>query len=105
MIFSLFQYSCSISRKENPQLTPWALVLLCAYLTARSTLPLRRQRVQTWTRFGEPSTIAATRFTFGFHMRLLRLWEWLTLIPKETPLSQYEHFAIFIFLLFGQRHS
>jgi len=43
---------------------------------------------------GEPSTIAATRFTFGFHMRLLRLCEWLTLIPKDTPLLQYEHFAI-----------
>jgi hypothetical protein len=68
------------------------------YLTARVTLPSRRQRVQTCTRRGEPSTIAATRFTFGFHIRLLRLWEWLTLIPKETPLSQYEHFAICCYL-------
>jgi len=61
-------------------------------------LPLRKQRVQTWTRLGEPSTIAATLFTFGFHIRLLRLCEWLTRIPKETPLLQYEHFAILIFL-------
>jgi len=64
------------------------------YLTERSTLPLRRQRVQTCTRRGEPLTIAATRFTLGFHIRLLRLCEWLTFIPKDTPLLQYEHFAM-----------
>jgi hypothetical protein len=27
-------------------------------------------------------------------MRLLRLWEWLTFMPKVTPLSQNSHFAI-----------
>ena len=42
--------------------------------------------------------MAATRLTLGFHMRLLRLWEWLTFIPKETPLLQYEHFAILVYL-------
>jgi len=56
--------------------------------TARVTLPLRRQRVHTWTCLGDPLTIAATRLIFGFHMRLLRLWEWLTFMPKETPFPQ-----------------
>jgi hypothetical protein len=39
--------------------------------------------------------MALTRFTFGFQVRLVRLWEWLTLMPKVTPLSQNWHFAIF----------
>ena len=26
--------------------------------------------------------MALTRFTFGFQVRLERLWEWLTLMPK-----------------------
>ena len=39
--------------------------------------------------------MALTRFTFGFQVRLVRLWEWLTLMPKDTPLSQNWHFAIF----------
>jgi hypothetical protein len=55
---------------------------------ARVTLPLRRQREQTYTWQGEPSTIAFTRFTLGFQVLLLRLWEWLTLMPKVTPFSQ-----------------
>ena len=35
-----------------------------------------------------------TRFTFGFQVRLERRWEWLTLMPKATSLSQNWHFAI-----------
>jgi hypothetical protein len=31
---------------------------------------------------------------FGFHVRLLRLWEWLTCMPNETPLPQNWHLAI-----------
>ena len=60
----------------------------CLYQTARVTLPERRHRVQTYTWRGVPSTIAFTRLTLGFHVRLDRLWEWDTLIPKVTPLSQ-----------------
>ena len=32
--------------------------------------------------------IAFTRLTLGFHTRLERRWEWETLMPKVTPLSQ-----------------
>ena len=38
--------------------------------------------------------MALTRFTLGFHILLERRWEWLTLMPKETPLSQKSHFAM-----------
>ena len=38
--------------------------------------------------------MALTRFTLGFQVLLERLWEWETLIPKVTPLSQKSHFAI-----------
>ena len=38
--------------------------------------------------------MALTRFTLGFQVRLERLWEWETLIPKVTPLPQKSHLAI-----------
>jgi hypothetical protein len=38
--------------------------------------------------------MALTRLTLGFHVRLERLWEWLTLIPNATSLPQNSHFAI-----------
>ena len=41
--------------------------------TARVTFPERRQRVQAYTRLGEPSTIALTRRMLGFQVRLDRL--------------------------------
>jgi len=66
--------------------------------TARSTLPERMHRVHAYTCRGEPFTSAFTRFTLGFHIRFDRRWEWLTLMPKETPLSQYAHFAIVLHL-------
>jgi len=65
------------------------------YYIALVTLSERRQRVQAYRRRGVPLTIALTRFTFGFHILLLRLCEWDTLIPKPTPLPQISHFAIF----------
>jgi hypothetical protein len=46
--------------------------------TARVTFPERRHLVHTLMCFGEPLTIAFTRFTLGFHARLERLWEWET---------------------------
>ena len=67
---------------------------LVSFYTARCTLPERRQRVQTFTRFGVPFTIARTLLMFGFQVRLERLCEWLTLIPKDTPFPQISHFAI-----------
>ena len=56
--------------------------------TARSTLLERRHLVQAYTWHGVPLTMALTRFTLGFQVRLERLWEWETLIPKVTPLPQ-----------------
>jgi hypothetical protein len=63
------------------------------YQMARSTLLERRHLVQTCTWRREPSTIAFTRFTLGFHVLFERLWEWETLIPNTTPLPQISHFA------------
>jgi hypothetical protein len=45
-----------------------------------------------------PLTTALTRLTLGFQVRLERLWEWETLIPKVTPLPQKSHFAISLHL-------
>lgn len=53
---------------------------------ARVTLPERRQRVQTFTRFTSPSTIARTVCTLGFHAALVWRLEWLTLLPDMMPL-------------------
>jgi hypothetical protein len=44
---------------------------------------------------GEPLTTALTLFTLGFQTLLERLCEWDTLIPKDTPLPQKSHLAIF----------
>jgi hypothetical protein len=60
----------------------------------RCTLPERRQRVHTFTLLCSPSTIALTFLILGFHILLLRLCEWLSLIPNETLLSQISHFAM-----------
>ena len=40
--------------------------------------------------------MALTRFTLGFQVRLERLWEWLTLMPKAISLPQNSHFAIYV---------
>ena len=64
--------------------------------TARVTLPERRHLVQTYTWVGVPSTIAFTRFTLGFQVRLERRWEWDTRMPKVTPLSQNSHLAMLL---------
>ena len=55
------------------------------------TLPALMHEVQTDNRRGEPATIARTRWMLGFQRRLLRRWEWLTLIPKEGCLPQSSH--------------
>ena len=61
---------------------------------ARSTLLERRHLVQAYTWHGVPLTTALTRLTLGFQVRLERLWEWETLMPKVTPLPQKSHLAI-----------
>ena len=55
---------------------------------ARCTLPLRRQRVQTFMRLAEPLTITRTLCTLGAQVRWLLRLEWLTLLPFSVPFSQ-----------------
>jgi len=58
-----------------------------------TTLPDRMHEVQALTRFGDPSTRARTRWTFGFQRRLVRRCEWLMFIPNEGFLPQMSHTA------------
>ena len=65
------------------------------------TLPERRQPVQTFTRVGEPLTIARTRCMFGFQRRLVRRWECETFMPNDGFLPQISQTdAMVNFLLF-----
>ena len=52
------------------------------------TLPARMHEVHTWSRLGEPLTIARTRWMFGFQRRLMRRWEWLIDMPNEGCFPQ-----------------
>ena len=47
--------------------------------------------MQTFTRFGEPFTIARTRWMFGFQRRLVRRCEWLSDMPKIGFLPHTSH--------------
>jgi len=49
------------------------------------------QRVQAFTYFGLPSTIARTRWMFGNQRRLVTLWAWEMLLPVIGPLPQISH--------------
>ena len=50
--------------------------------TAFWTLPAFRQRVQTYARFGWPSSSTRTRCRFGLKRRFVATMEWLRLWPK-----------------------
>ena len=85
----------SVRKYLDKPIEPEKLALLLAeHQIARSTLLERRHLVQAYTWHGVPLTTALTRFTLGFQVRLERLWEWETLIPKVTPLPQKSHLAI-----------
>ena len=75
-LFSAKQKSCSPKRTAHCIISDYA----------RVTLPERRQRVQTFTRFTSPSTIARTVCTLGFQAALVWRLEWLTLLPDMMPL-------------------
>lgn len=47
--------------------------------------------MQTFTRLGDPFTIARTRCTFGFHRRGERRCEWETCMPKNGFFPQMSH--------------
>src|SRR5947199_7672110 len=49
------------------------------------------QDVQTERRFGEPFTMARTRWMLGFQRRLVRRCEWLIDMPKEGCLPHTSH--------------
>jgi hypothetical protein len=93
------------TKKPSALAEGFHVYLLARDHTARVTFPERRQRVQVYTRLGEPSTIAFTRRMLAFQQRLERLWEWDTRIPKVTALPQYSHFAIVLHLLLSRRPS
>lgn len=44
--------------------------------------------------FGVPFTTALTLLILGFHVLLVFLWEWDTLLPNTTPFPQTLHFAM-----------
>jgi hypothetical protein len=47
------------------------------------TLPLRKQRVQTYARFAVPSTRTRTRWRLGSKRRFVATIEWLRLWPND----------------------
>lgn len=55
-------------------------------------MPERIQRVQTLALTGVPFFIILTFWTLGVHMRLVFLFEWLTLLPLITPRSQISQY-------------
>jgi hypothetical protein len=66
-------------RKSRVKIEKRPLSRALFYLAyARVTLPERRQREQTATVVGVPSTIAFTLRILGFQERLVLRWEWET---------------------------
>src|SRR4029077_15766934 len=59
----------------------------------RTTFPALMQLVQAWIRRGVPSTSARTRWTFGSHLRLIRLCEKVTDLPNHGFFPQISHTA------------
>ena len=55
---------------------------------AFTTLPLRRQEVQTRIRLALPPTLALMGRRLTFQRRLVTLWAWLMLFPNCGPLPQ-----------------
>jgi hypothetical protein len=55
---------------------------------ALTTLPLRRQDVQTRMRLVAAPTLACTGRRLTFQRRLVTLWAWLMLFPNCGPLPQ-----------------
>ncbi len=53
--------------------------------TAFWTLPALRQRVQTYSRRGTPSTKMRTFCRFGLKRRRVATIEWLRLLPNAGP--------------------
>lgn len=62
-------------------------------LAGFTTLPARMHEVHTDSLLGVAPTMARTRWMFGSHRRLVLLWEWLTLIPKEGCFPQISQTA------------
>ena len=54
---------------------------------ALTTLPLRRQDVQTRIRLVAAPTLACTGRRLTFQRRLVTLWAWLMLLPELRPLA------------------
>jgi hypothetical protein len=50
--------------------------------TARVTFPERKHRVQTFFLLTVPFSLTLTVWIFAFHLRLVCLLEWETLLPE-----------------------
>ena len=59
----------------------------------RVTRPAFRHFVHTWMCRVDPSTTARTRWMFGFHRRLPRLWENEIVFPNRGSLPQMSQTA------------
>ena len=62
------------------------------YRAAFLTLPLRRQRVQTFIRWTFVPSFTRTRCRFGIQRRLETLCAWLMRFPNTGVLPQTSHF-------------
>ena len=67
-----------------------------------TTLPALMHEVQTYSRFGVPSTRARTRWMFGFQRRLVRRCECETLMPHEGPFPHRSQTAAMVLRLLGE---
>lgn len=71
----------------------------CVDYIALPAFKVLKQLVQMFIFLDVPLTTVLTDLTLAFHVLLALLWEWLTLMPKATPLPQISHFAIYMHLL------
>lgn len=76
---------------ENKKAQGTALFILSLFNQTRSTLPERRQRVQTRIVRGLPSIITRARWRLGTQVRRVFRWEWLTWFPAWLPFWQMAH--------------
>jgi len=74
------------------------LIIIIAYI-ALPAFNVLKQLVQMCIFLDVPLTTVLTGLTLAFQVLLALLWEWLTLMPKATPLPQISHFAIYMHLL------
>lgn len=86
---------CEIQQKQCITKNDDTLFWNCTFYIALVTLFERKHLEQIFTVFGVPFSTILTFLTFGFHDLLVLLCEWLSFMPKSTPLLHISHFAIY----------